>query len=880
MDFRASIMDRDLADIQWFCGRIGEVGQTELNAANMASFTFCRALSVQNVRDLVVERPYTLREQGVRHSLEQMLLERNHIRKSVSTVLNNVPAVTGRQRSFSNYYGNAGRLKETLDCSHTRIVEQHECISRLRRITVTPSVETSCQCGSFRSGTAQNELLKFLRNGQQIPNQELLAEYLRQDLSGICDTKVTKEFEKHEIRERIMYNCPHFRSVEPLVPGTGIPIIAVAVFCAVQDGDIVMFTTRHGLTHGIRAFPELPASDTRNDPQLTRILSRSASSYSCHYYCLSAVPDKQAWLVFFRQPTSEREYGWLLTDLNFTTEDIRQLLHNIKPFCALGPDEFHSRTLKKVPFTLVKYFYLVFRQPLVEGHLPYASKGAIVRSVYKTGDRPTTRSFRPISVTSVQCKMDVEDAKQCSLDCCLPLKDEKCVHRALRGDSLNAFVLHGLPNNSGLYDSEASMLNTDVMPSMMMIMMFYLNKRRLFFEPISSRHYFQNFMKAEQVLMSKWNNSSHPNSWPDETKSLASIKLGLKQDGSKMDANSPLGDTRQLDIVLQTVYFNVTARQPLNDGFTEQHIFLYIEIPFNEGCLAGGTGSGLGLRLAEDAVEELDLCLRLTFSVTPHRYGDAPLQSYNSLLTLGRLTQFSESVVLLQNDWLLTQLNCRLPRNRAASSRPTTDSSVMAQMGITVDEMNRLAAEQMMNLLAPCDELARDGDTVQADGVRPVHTEPLALNHSLTALSEARFIRVISETARSLNSKKSSSFCGRTNYEYSRKEAIKKLANRDQACRKIAKLGEYFNKQLIYNVYVSYNKPESRPTAVENSVTLAFNSCCITEDLNCLLYRAQMRRNVKAYLHWYEKFGCTQDTFDAAVEQLRDIVRGYEELAR
>ncbi|KAG5444505.1 hypothetical protein CSKR_101813 [Clonorchis sinensis] len=73
---------------------------------------------------------------------------------------------------------------------------------------------------------------------------------------------------------------------------------------------------------------------------------------------------------------------------------------------------------------------------------------------------------------------------------------------------------------------------------------------------------------------------------------------------------------------------------------------------------------------------------------------------------------------------------------------------------------------------------------------------------------------------------------------------------------------------------------ESRPTAVENSVTLAFNSCCITEDLNCLLYRAQMRRNVKAYLHWYEKFGCTQDTFDAAVEQLRDIVRGYEELAR
>ncbi|KAG5448981.1 Arginine/serine-rich coiled-coil protein 2 [Clonorchis sinensis] len=45
MDFRASIMDSDLADIQWFCGRIGEVGQTALNAANMASVTFCHASS-------------------------------------------------------------------------------------------------------------------------------------------------------------------------------------------------------------------------------------------------------------------------------------------------------------------------------------------------------------------------------------------------------------------------------------------------------------------------------------------------------------------------------------------------------------------------------------------------------------------------------------------------------------------------------------------------------------------------------------------------------------------------------------------------------------------------------------------------------------------
>ncbi|KER24776.1 hypothetical protein T265_07661 [Opisthorchis viverrini] len=40
-------------------------------------------------------------------------------------------------------------------------------------------------------------------------------------------------------------------------------------------------------------------------------------------------------------------------------------------------------------------------------------------------------------------KMDVDAAKQWSLDWHLPLNDKKCIHMSFGGDSANAFVMHG-----------------------------------------------------------------------------------------------------------------------------------------------------------------------------------------------------------------------------------------------------------------------------------------------------------------------------------------------------------------------------------------------------------------------------------------------------
>ncbi|KAG5454452.1 Ras- protein Rab-8A [Clonorchis sinensis] len=136
-----------------------------------------------------------------------------------------------------------------------------------------------------------------------------------------------------------------------------------------------------------------------------------SESYRDHYAGLYSVPASSS------HPTlSRRTYERPLTDLVFTVEDIRQLLHKINPFCALGPDEVHPRILKETSYTLATHFHLLFRQSLDEGHLPSVWKEAIVTPIYKTGDRLSPGSYRPISLTSVPCKVMERILKRAILD--------------------------------------------------------------------------------------------------------------------------------------------------------------------------------------------------------------------------------------------------------------------------------------------------------------------------------------------------------------------------------------------------------------------------------------------------------------------------------
>ncbi|GAA47169.1 hypothetical protein CLF_100039 [Clonorchis sinensis] len=119
-----------------------------------------------------------------------------------------------------------------------------------------------------------------------------------------------------------------------------------------------------------------------------------------HYVGLFSVPATSS------HPTlSRRIYERPLTDLVLTVEDTCQLLHNINPFCALGPDEVHSRILSEMSYTLATHFHLLFCQWLDEGQLPSVWKGATVRPIYNACVRTPLKYANPVVYSG--CTKDV-----------------------------------------------------------------------------------------------------------------------------------------------------------------------------------------------------------------------------------------------------------------------------------------------------------------------------------------------------------------------------------------------------------------------------------------------------------------------------------------
>ena len=87
--------------------------------------------------------------------------------------------------------------------------------------------------------------------------------------------------------------------------------------------------------------------------------------------------------------------------------------------------------------------------------------------------------------------------------------------------------------------------------------------------------------------------------------------------------------------------------------------------------IAGGTGSGLGSFLLERLNDKFPKKLIQTYSVFPNaQEGDVVVQPYNALLTLKRLTNHADSVVVLDNGAL-----ARIATDRLHVQTPSFDQT-------------------------------------------------------------------------------------------------------------------------------------------------------------------------------------------------------------
>jgi len=163
---------------------------------------------------------------------------------------------------------------------------------------------------------------------------------------------------------------------------------------------------------------------------------------------------------------SDREFVSTLDNISIDVSTVKDKLSNLNPGKATGPDGISPRVLKEAAVELCILLSIIFKKSLSEGKLPADWKVANIIPIYKKGNKSSPCNYRPVSLTSVVCKVFESIIRERMLDhpfsndlmsSCqhwfLPRKS--CMTQLLhalndwtesldRGNSIDVFYLHGL----------------------------------------------------------------------------------------------------------------------------------------------------------------------------------------------------------------------------------------------------------------------------------------------------------------------------------------------------------------------------------------------------------------------------------------------------
>ena len=84
---------------------------------------------------------------------------------------------------------------------------------------------------------------------------------------------------------------------------------------------------------------------------------------------------------------------------------VMKLLRGLKPHKAKGPDEISSRFLKEMASPITPALTLIYQASLEKGQISDEWKTANVAPIFKKGDKSKPSNYRPVSLTSIFCKI-------------------------------------------------------------------------------------------------------------------------------------------------------------------------------------------------------------------------------------------------------------------------------------------------------------------------------------------------------------------------------------------------------------------------------------------------------------------------------------------
>ena len=94
-----------------------------------------------------------------------------------------------------------------------------------------------------------------------------------------------------------------------------------------------------------------------------------------------------------------------MEDITVSCKGVVKLLKNLKPHKAAGPDDIPLMLLRAAADEIAPAITLLFQASLNQGNTPSTWRKALVVPIFKKGSKSDASNYRPISLTSVLCKL-------------------------------------------------------------------------------------------------------------------------------------------------------------------------------------------------------------------------------------------------------------------------------------------------------------------------------------------------------------------------------------------------------------------------------------------------------------------------------------------
>ena len=146
---------------------------------------------------------------------------------------------------------------------------------------------------------------------------------------------------------------------------------------------------------GISALKKEDGTYTNSDREKAEVLDNLFSSVFTnenHNDLPNTIPGEKSGNIF-------------LSDIIITEKAVLDKLNNLNTTKTPGSDKLHPRVLKELSKSLSKPLTYLFNKSIIDGKLPTDWKSANVSAIFKKGEKSDANNYRPVSLTSIICKV-------------------------------------------------------------------------------------------------------------------------------------------------------------------------------------------------------------------------------------------------------------------------------------------------------------------------------------------------------------------------------------------------------------------------------------------------------------------------------------------